>query len=228
MFGVGTTGTECFQVTIADDDQLEDSEGFQISILTTPRDPAVDVPEPVLPITILDDDGMCKYVVSNVHGNVITSFIYTGVSVLFTADSYTIGEEELTLNVCISLDGSTDVPISIILSLEEDEQVPIVMRATRKLLQITICLVKVLHAYYIVLFKILFKYYFCAVGMDFTSLGNAELTVASPQVPVCLSVNLLNDNIFEDRETFLLSMSTSRERVLVDDALQITIIDNDG
>ena len=75
---------------------------------------------------------------------------------LFTADSSTIGEEEFTLNVCISLDGSTDVPVSIILSLEEDEQVPIVMRATRKLLQITICLVKVLHAYYIVLFKYVF------------------------------------------------------------------------
>ena len=75
MFEVGTTGTECFQVTIANDDQLEDSEGFQVSILTSPRDPAVDVPEPVLPITILDDDGMCKDVFSNAHGNVITSFI---------------------------------------------------------------------------------------------------------------------------------------------------------
>ena len=64
--------------------------------------------------------------------------------------------------------------------------------------------------------------------MDFTSLENAELTITSPEGLVCLSVNLLDDNIFEDRETFLLSMSTSRERVLVDDAVQITIIDNDG
>ena len=57
MFGIGTTGTECFQVVVVNDDLLEDSERFQVTILTTPRDPAVDVPEPVLPITILDDDG---------------------------------------------------------------------------------------------------------------------------------------------------------------------------
>ena len=69
---------------------------------------------------------------------------------------------------------------------------------------------------------------FCAVGMDFTPLENSEITLTSSQVPVCLSVTLVDDNVFEGSETFLLSMSATRERVLVDDPVQITIIDNDG
>ena len=66
---------------------------------------------------------------------------------LFTANSYIIREEELTLNVCISLEGTTDVPISIILSLVEDEQLPNVMRATRKLLHNLFSTHVTIHAY---------------------------------------------------------------------------------
>ena len=72
-------------------------------------------------------------VICDVHGNHYHLEYYVVVSVSFTADSYTVGEEELTLDVCLSLNGSTEVPVSVILSLQEDGQVPIAIRASCKL-----------------------------------------------------------------------------------------------
>ena len=135
VFGLNTTGVECFEVLIEDDDRLEDSEIFHISIVTTPRDPALDVSLSVLSVTIEDDDSMqnFRFVMSSGSYYVFISLLL-GATVLFTADSYTVSEEELTLDVCVLLDGSTEVLISITLSLQHDVQVPDNMRATCKLL----------------------------------------------------------------------------------------------
>ena len=58
VFGVNTTGRECFFVSIEDDGLLEDSELFNVSILMTPKDPALIFIEQfsVIQITIEDDD----------------------------------------------------------------------------------------------------------------------------------------------------------------------------
>ena len=58
IFGVSTTGRECFSVSIEDDGLLEDSELFNVSILMTPKDPAFIFTEQfsVIQITIEDDD----------------------------------------------------------------------------------------------------------------------------------------------------------------------------
>lgn len=58
VFTPNTNGTECFDVRIQDDNLLEDSEIFNVSILVPPNDSAVDIPEPVLQVTIEDDDSM--------------------------------------------------------------------------------------------------------------------------------------------------------------------------
>ena len=54
---VFATETNCFDISIEDDDIYEDSETFQISV-TTPTDPAVDINGPPLELAILDDDSM--------------------------------------------------------------------------------------------------------------------------------------------------------------------------
>ena len=54
------------------------------------------------------------------------------------------------------------------------------------------------------------------------------LTSANSQDSLCQSVTLINDDVFEEREIFLVSMSTSTEHVEVDSPVQITIIDDDG
>ena len=58
VFGVNTTGRECFSVSIEDDGLLEDSELFNVSILLTPKDTALIFIEQfsVIQITIEDDD----------------------------------------------------------------------------------------------------------------------------------------------------------------------------
>ena len=68
------------------------------------------------------------------------------------------------------------------------------------------------------------------VGIDFNSLVDPELvlTPVNSEEPVCLSVNLINDGISEERETFLIAMSTLRERVELDSPTQVTISDNDS
>ena len=58
IFGVSTIGRECFSVSIEDDGLLEASELFNVSILMTPKDPALVFIEQfsVIQITIEDDD----------------------------------------------------------------------------------------------------------------------------------------------------------------------------
>lgn len=53
---------------------------------------------------------------------------------VFAASAYTVNEEQSMFNVCVVLEGSTEIPITVVLSLQQDEQVPENMRATRKFL----------------------------------------------------------------------------------------------
>lgn len=53
---------------------------------------------------------------------------------MFTANAYTVSEEEPMLAVCVVLEGNTEIPVTVVLSLQQDEQVPENMRANCKLL----------------------------------------------------------------------------------------------
>ena len=71
---------------------------------------------------------------------------------------------------------------------------------------------------------------FHVVGVDFNSLVEPELvfTPVNSQEPICRSVTLINDAVSEERESFLISMSSFRERVELDSPAQVTITDNDS
>lgn len=51
---------------------------------------------------------------------------------MFTASAYTVSEDQPMLAVCVVLEGDTEIPITVVLSLQQDEQVPENMRATCK------------------------------------------------------------------------------------------------
>lgn len=71
----------------------------------------------------------------------------------------------------------------------------------------------------------------CTVGSDTDALVDPQITFLSSdtvQGPICRTLVLMNDTIFENEELFLVSMSTLRERVEVDTPVQVTIMDNDG
>lgn len=53
---------------------------------------------------------------------------------MFTASAYTVSEEQPMLAVCVVLEGDTEILITVVLSLQQDEQIPENMRATCKLL----------------------------------------------------------------------------------------------
>ena len=61
-------------------------------------------------------------------------FFISGVSVTFVADSYTVEEQQLMLNVCAVMSGRIEVDVTISLSLQEDQQASDNMRANRKCL----------------------------------------------------------------------------------------------
>jgi hypothetical protein len=108
-FDSGTQGRECFQVQIMDDDTFEDLETFLIVMSTL--DSAVEIPQPELIVTIQDND---RVVVS------------------FTETEYVVNESDLLLEVCVSLDGATEVPVSVMLALQPDDQLSHDMMATCK------------------------------------------------------------------------------------------------
>ena len=59
-----------------------------------------------------------------------TVFINPGVVVSFNQTEYLVNEIDLLLDVCVSLDGATEVPISVMLALEQDDQLLPDMMAT--------------------------------------------------------------------------------------------------
>ena len=61
-----------------------------------------------------------------------TASITLGAVVLFTQTEYFVHESDLLLDVCVSLDGATEVPISVMLALQQDDQLPSDIMATRK------------------------------------------------------------------------------------------------
>ena len=59
---------------------------------------------------------------------------------------------------------------------------------------------------------------------------NVELTRDTPVSGECISLNIVNDDIFEEEEFYTLSLSTTSGDTLIDDMLnetEIVIIDND-
>ena len=69
------------------------------------------------------------------------------------------------------------------------------------------------------------------VGLDVTSLVDSQITLepnTSLQEPTCQSVEVVDDTLYETIETFLVTMNSSMERVLVSTPVQVVIIDDDG
>ncbi|CAI7989327.1 hypothetical protein GBAR_LOCUS187, partial [Geodia barretti] len=125
-------------------------------------DSAVEIPQPELIVMIQDND---RVVVS------------------FTETEYVVNESDLLLEVCVSLDGATEVPVSVMLALQPDDQLSPDMMAT--------------------------------FGSDTDVLRDPEITFPPsvfPQEPICRTVTIINDTIFENDEIFLVSMSTLRDR----------------
>ena len=56
----------------------------------------------------------------------------SGVEVSFTEAGYTVQERDHQVDVCVSLNGTAEVPVSVVLALEQNEQVSPEMRATRE------------------------------------------------------------------------------------------------
>lgn len=148
---------------------------------------------------------------------------------MFTAGAYTVREEESMVDVCVVLEGNTEIPITVVLSLQQDDQVPANMRATRKLSpcskQYSTCQFCRWTDIYSVFLTLSY-----AVGSDVNSITESEVILApdDSQSPICRSVTPINDEIFENTEVFLVSMTTSRDRVEVDSPVQVSILDNDG
>ena len=63
---------------------------------------------------------------------IMTTFL-PGVGVIFTQNSYTINENNSMFNVCVSLEGNTEIAVVVLLLLEQDEEAPANMSAIRKL-----------------------------------------------------------------------------------------------
>lgn len=55
--------------------------------------------------------------------------------VLFTEAAYFVHEDDLELDVCVSLDGATEVPVSVMLALQQNEQLSPNMMATCEIMR---------------------------------------------------------------------------------------------
>ena len=116
--------------------------------------------------------------------------------------------------MCVSLEGSTDVSVDVTLLLQQASD----MSATSKSL----------------IFSTELVYIFNhpstdAVGSDISSLVDPQVIITpNTQEPICRTIEVFNDTIYEAMEIFFVSMSTSNERVNVSSPVQVTIIDDDG
>ena len=227
-----TNGTECFDVIIKNDDLHEDDlETFEISFVMTDVDPAVDLVQTVQQITIVDDDSMYTNCSCHVMIIIMTTFL-PGVGVIFTQNSYTINENNSMFNVCVSLEGNTEIPVVVLLLLEQDEEAPANMSAIRKLFKyMFIITLKLVCSATLIYNMFVFVCMCFIVGLDVTSLVDSQITLepnTSLQEPMCQSVEVFDDTLYETIETFLVTMNSSMERVLVSTPVQVVIIDDDG
>ena len=72
---------------------------------------------------------------------------------------------------------------------------------------------------------------FSIAGSDFNQILEPEVVfTTSPQNfgPICRNVTLVNDDISESAESFLIHMSTSYEQVSLQDFIEVSVIDDDG
>ena len=138
MFNEDTiAGRECFSITIIDDDALEESESFQVT-LQPGSDTVITFVDPLLIVMIIDDDSKSSSSVYFLSSNVFCLLIFNvfcllelGVSVTFVED-YTVGEQEGMFDVCVTLNGATDIDVTVMLLAQENNQLPPSTRAMRE------------------------------------------------------------------------------------------------
>ena len=209
-------GTECFSLSVVDDDILETAENFRI-VLQTSSDTIIN--SDIL-VTIFDDDGE---LVLQLRAVSICSDFSLDVAVAFVADSDELRENDEMFAVCVVLNGTTEIDVTVTLFAEQDDQLPLDARAIG--MQTTIRITA------ITFFSLPLFFSYSKAGSDFNQISEQEVVFTlHPQNfgPICRNVTLVNDNISESAESFHIQMSTPNERVLLQDAIPVSIIDDDG
>ena len=117
---------ECFAVNIVDDDILENTEVFHLSILPT-NDSAIVLQNTVLSVGIENDDSKLNPICPE---NLLTDWLHVpaDVSVHFEQTELSVNEEGM-LEVCVGLTGNIELNVSLMLSAGEISDLPESTRA---------------------------------------------------------------------------------------------------
>ena len=117
--GETTNGTECFSLSITNDEVLENVENFTVVLHAAP-DTAVVFVNSVLVVTISDDD--CKLIPRCNKTVYLLILLDVAVTILAVGD---VLEQDQVVEVCIVLTGSTAVNVAVILTAQEGGESPL-------------------------------------------------------------------------------------------------------
>ena len=117
--GETTNGTECFSLSITNDEVLENVENFTVVLHAAP-DTAIVFVNSVLVVTISDDD--CKLIPRCNKAVYLLILLDVAVTILAVGD---VLEQDQVVEVCIVLTGSTAVNVAVILTAQEGGESPL-------------------------------------------------------------------------------------------------------
>ena len=117
--GETTNGTECFSLSITNDEVLENVENFTVVLHAAP-DTAVVFVNSVLVVMISDDD--CKLIPRCNKTVYLLILLDVAVTILAVGD---VLEQDQVVEVCIVLTGSTAVNVAVILTAQEGGESPL-------------------------------------------------------------------------------------------------------
>ena len=228
VFGpVANNPSQCVMVTVEDDEILEDSETFSVTLNT--GDPDI-ILSPPSTVTILDND--CKeYILHVVHVYYTVSghacvykysmsypplyqicHSFTVVNVSLQQDLYVVLEDAGSVTVCASLSGENERMVVVSLSTQPDTaagKTYIIMSNN----SVHVCILCVILAY--------------AATADYGS-TTALLTFEPADMEECVTIPIVNDTILEDNEFFSVMLVTSDSGVMFTRVMSsVEIMDDD-
>ena len=135
-------------------------------------------------------------------------------NVTFEQQTYTVGEEDGSVTVCVRVTGEFERPVEVNISTE-----PELAQS-----ECTLC-------------AFLQQFYCCVDccgpiigGSDFMSVS--EVLIFKPSLNgsrLCVIVDIVNDSVLEEEQTFFLVLSTADRYIAVqEDPAVVFIMDNDG
>lgn len=124
--------------------------------------------------------------------------------------AYTSREEQGVQRVCTSITGEREVNLSLVLSTES--QSAIGMNHTKTNYDNNLCVL------------------FCSANVDFNQITSMELVFPPNELEKCIEITILNDDLFEETETFVVSISHSDSTLLTifQNQAIVTILSEDG